>query len=132
MRVLLSIKPEFVEKIFSGEKLYEYRKATFKNEDISSVVIYSTMPVGKIVGEFKFKKIHIDSPEIIWNETKQHSGISKKFFLIILRIEPKLMLLKLRKLQNMKNLWILILSFPDLQHLNHFVIWINPFKFFIV
>ena len=80
MRVLLSIKPEFVEKIFSGEKLYEYRKATFKNEDISSVVIYSTMPVGKIVGEFKFKKIHIDSPEIIWNETKQHSGISKKFF----------------------------------------------------
>ena len=72
MRVLLSIKPEFVEKIFSGEKLYEYRKATFKNEDISSVVIYSTMPVGKIVGEFKFKKIHIDSIEIIWNETKQH------------------------------------------------------------
>lgn len=47
MRVLLSIKPEFVEKIFSGEKLYEYRKAAFKNEGISSIVIYSTMPVGK-------------------------------------------------------------------------------------
>lgn len=62
MRVLLSIKPEFVEKIFSGEKLYEYRKATFKNEDISSVVIYSTMPVGKIVGEFKFKKFILIVP----------------------------------------------------------------------
>ncbi len=80
MRVLLSIKPEFVEKIFSGEKLYEYRKIIFKSKDVSSVVIYSTMPVGKIVGEFKFKKIHIDSPEIIWNETKQYSGISEKFF----------------------------------------------------
>ena len=65
MRVLLSIKPEFVEKIFSGEKLYEYRKAMFKNVNVSSVVIYSTMPVGKIVGEFKFKKIHIDSPKVI-------------------------------------------------------------------
>ena len=80
MRVLLSIKPEFVEKIFSGEKLYEYRKAMFKNVNVSSVVIYSTMPVGKIVGEFKFKKIHIDSPKVIWNKTKQSSGISEKFF----------------------------------------------------
>ena len=59
MRVLLSIKPEFVEKIFSGEKLYEYRKAMFKNVNVSSVVIYSTMPVGKIVGEFKFKKSNL-------------------------------------------------------------------------
>ena len=40
MRVLLSIKPEFVEKIFSGEKLYEYRKAMFKNVNVSTVVIY--------------------------------------------------------------------------------------------
>lgn len=80
MKVLLSIKPEFVEKIFSGEKLFEYRKAIFKNENISTVIIYSTMPVGKIVGEFRFKKIHIDSPEIIWKETKKYSGISKDFF----------------------------------------------------
>lgn len=30
MNVILSIKPEFVEKIFSGEKQYEYRKVLFK------------------------------------------------------------------------------------------------------
>ena len=30
MKVLLSIKPEFVEKIFSGEKRFEYRKFAFK------------------------------------------------------------------------------------------------------
>ena len=30
MKVLLSIKPEFVEKIFSGEKRFEYRKNIFK------------------------------------------------------------------------------------------------------
>lgn len=30
MKILLSIKPRFVEKIISGEKLYEYRKVVFK------------------------------------------------------------------------------------------------------
>lgn len=79
MKVLLSIKPEFVEKIFSGEKKFEYRKNIFK-KDISSVIIYSTKPVGKIVGEFSFKKIHKKSPQLLWKETKCHSGTSKEFF----------------------------------------------------
>ena len=52
MKVLLSIKPEFVEKIFSGEKRFEYRKSIFKQQNIDTIVIYSTMPVGMIVGEF--------------------------------------------------------------------------------
>lgn len=30
MKVLLSIKPEFVEKIFAGEKKFEYRRTIFK------------------------------------------------------------------------------------------------------
>ncbi len=80
MKVLLSIKPEFVEKIFSGEKRFEYRKNIFKNIAIESIVIYSTMPVGKIVGEFKFKTIHKNTPKIIWKETKKYSGISEDFF----------------------------------------------------
>ena len=39
------------------KRTFEYRKNIFK-KDISSVIIYSTKPVGKIVGEFSFKKIH--------------------------------------------------------------------------
>ena len=52
MKILLSIKPEFVEEIFSGRKKFEYRKAIFTNKKVTSVIVYSTMPVGKIVGEF--------------------------------------------------------------------------------
>ena len=80
MKVLLSIKPEFVEKIFSGEKLFEYRKAIFKRKDIKTVVIYSTMPEGKIVGEFSIGNILVKHPNLLWQETKQASGIDKKFF----------------------------------------------------
>ncbi len=80
MKALLSIKPEFVEKIFSGEKLFEYRKAIFKRPEVESVVIYSTMPEGKIVGEFKIGHILAKHPEDLWEHTKLSSGISKKFF----------------------------------------------------
>lgn len=80
IKALLSIKPEFVEKIFSGEKLFEYRKAIFKRPEVKSVVIYSTMPEGKIVGEFKVGHILARHPDEVWEKTKQASGINKKFF----------------------------------------------------
>ncbi|TNF00896.1 MAG: ASCH domain-containing protein [Bacteroidetes bacterium] len=80
MKVLLSIKPEFVEKILDGTKRYEFRKSAFKREGIKSVVIYSTMPVGKVVAEFEIKEVHQKSPDEIWIDTKDYSGISEDFF----------------------------------------------------
>ena len=80
MKVLLSIKPEYVEKIFNGEKKYEYRKAIFLNKSIKRVVVYCTMPVGKIVGEFTIEKILKSSPDKIWSETEEFSGVKKEFY----------------------------------------------------
>ena len=50
MRVLLSIKPEFVKEIIEGRKKFEYRKKVFKRPDVSSIVVYATKPYGKVVG----------------------------------------------------------------------------------
>ena len=80
MKVLLSIKPQFVAEIFNGTKKFEYRKAIFKNKDVKTVVIYSTMPVGKIVGEFDIDHILEDSPVSLWEKTKSFSGISEEFY----------------------------------------------------
>lgn len=80
MKVLLSIKPEFVEKILNGTKKFEFRKGIFKNDNVKSVVIYSTMPVGLIVGEFDIINIIEDNPVNLWRKTKKHAGISKHFF----------------------------------------------------
>lgn len=80
MKVLLSIKPEFVEKILNGTKKFEFRKGIFKNDNVKSVVIYSTMPVGLIVGEFDIINIIEDNPVNLWRRTKKHAGISKHFF----------------------------------------------------
>lgn len=80
MNILLSIKPEFVKDIFEGEKLFEYRRSIFKMTDISKVVVYATMPIGKIVGEFQIEQIIEDSPQEIWRKTSEVSGLSKKRF----------------------------------------------------
>lgn len=79
MKVLLSIKPEYANKIFSGEKKFEYRKSIFKQE-IKFIVVYVTKPVGMIIGEFEIDKIISDTPKQIWNLTKEHSGIEEDKF----------------------------------------------------
>lgn len=80
MKVLLSIKPEYAEKILKGDKKYEFRKAIFKNPNVKTVVIYATMPVGLVIGEFDFDEVLSDKPHKIWEKTRNFSGISKNFF----------------------------------------------------
>ncbi|MEC0329186.1 ASCH domain-containing protein [Paenibacillus macerans] len=80
MKILLSIKPEFVKEILSGNKKFEYRKSIFKRDDVSTVVVYATKPYGKIVGEFEIEGILEDTPYQIWQKTKNYSGIKKSYF----------------------------------------------------
>jgi predicted transcriptional regulator len=80
MKVLLSIKPQFVDKIFSGQKKYEYRRSIFKREGINKVIIYATAPISQIVGEFEIDKIIFDDVSELWEKTNDHSGINKEFF----------------------------------------------------
>ncbi len=80
MTVLLSIKPEFADKIFDGTKKYEYRKSIFKREGVRRIVVYASSPVRKVVGEFMIEDILSDDVEAIWGKTAVASGISKSFF----------------------------------------------------
>lgn len=77
--ILLSINPEYVEKIMNGSKKFEYRKRECKRK-IDRIVIYSTAPVKKIIGEAEVEKVLVDSLEKIWKITKDFSGIDKIFF----------------------------------------------------
>ena len=79
MRVLLSIKPEFAHKIFAGTKRYEYRKTIFRQK-VTSVVVYASWPVRKIVGEFEIDDILHTDIITLWETTKNFSGISQDSF----------------------------------------------------
>ena len=83
-RALFFIKPEYVERIFSKEKRFEFRTIACKKQ-ISKIIIYETSPVSKIVGEVSVLKILKDSPEKLWEQTKEFAGTdfesySKYFF----------------------------------------------------
>jgi predicted transcriptional regulator len=80
MRVLLSIKPTHVENIRRGIKTFEFRRRLFSRRDVRTILIYCTMPVGRLVGEFDIVKIHEDEPEALWVTTADGSGITKEFF----------------------------------------------------
>lgn len=66
MPVLLPIKPKFVAKIFSNEKQYEFKKVIFKNKQVKDVVIYTSSPVSKVVGEFTIDKIIENTTDKVW------------------------------------------------------------------
>ncbi|MCY8233463.1 ASCH domain-containing protein [Priestia endophytica] len=97
MKVLLSIKPEYAEKIFNGEKIYEYRRSIFKRKDIDTVVVYSTKPEGKIVGEFLIDQIITEEIESLWEKTESHSGISYDFFRSYFHDKEKGFAIKIKK-----------------------------------
>lgn len=80
MKILLSIKPEYAEKILDGTKKFEFRRRVHARTEVEAVIIYATMPVGQVVGEFSIKCIHSATPAIIWDRTRSHSGITREFY----------------------------------------------------
>lgn len=80
MKVLLSIKPEFAEKIFDGSKRFEFRRNVFKNQNVNTIVVYASSPVSKVIGEFEIERIIQKELDELWQETKDYSGISKEFY----------------------------------------------------
>ena len=78
-KIILSINPQHVENIFSGIKKYEYRKIKCKKE-INKIIIYSTSPVMKIVGEAEVDYIVEGRPDDVWKKTKEYSGINIEFY----------------------------------------------------
>lgn len=79
MKAVLAIKPEFVKKIFSGIKKYEYRKVIFTKK-VDKVIIYASSPVSKVVGEFTIDSIVKGKPNKVWEETKNYAGITESYF----------------------------------------------------
>jgi predicted transcriptional regulator len=80
MKVLLSIKPEYAEKILNGQKHFEFRKSIPRSPGIKTVVIYATLPVGKVLGEFDIEEVLSAAPSHLWTLTSKKAGIPRSFF----------------------------------------------------
>lgn len=76
--LFISVKPEFVEKIFNGSKTIELRKSApnIKKDDI--IIIYSTSPVMSVIGTCRVKEIISLKPNKLWSEYSDKLGIDRK------------------------------------------------------
>jgi len=78
-KILISINPEHVKNIVNGTKKFEYRKIAAK-QDVSSIIIYETTPIKRVVAEAEIIEVLMNTPEELWKQTSEESGISKEFF----------------------------------------------------
>ncbi len=103
MRVLLSIKPEYAEKIFEGTKKYEFRRSVFKNKNVKTVVVYASSPIQQVIGEFEIDSILNDDLNSLWNITKDFSGISENFFFEYFNNKEKGYAIKIKRTKKYKK-----------------------------
>ena len=80
MNLIISIKPQFVEKILSGEKKYEFRRRIYKQK-VEKIYIYQTLPQQGIVAYFTPGEIIKDTPQNLWDRFSHISGTTKEHLL---------------------------------------------------
>lgn len=79
-KILLSIKPRYVEQILAGRKQVEYRKRIPQEDGVRQVLIYASHPLKKVVAEFTVGEYIIDTLELLWEQTHEIGGIAKEEF----------------------------------------------------
>lgn len=78
--VLVSVAPEFAEKIAEGSKTIELRRR-FPNVPTGTwMYLYVTLPVGAILGRVKVANIDAGSPSVLWKRHRTKAGISQSRF----------------------------------------------------
>jgi predicted transcriptional regulator len=81
MEMIVSIRPEYVEEIASGEKTWEYRKSRPKAIP-ERIWVYETRPTKHIVGYLIVDKILEDTPNKVFDQTgKEGKAGSRQGFL---------------------------------------------------
>ena len=79
MKVLLSIKPEFADRIFEGTKRFEYRRKIFK-QPVDRVIVYASAPTSRVIGEFEISDMLYHDLPTLWHKTSKYAGISEHTF----------------------------------------------------
>jgi len=78
--LILSIKPNFLNKIVSGEKKVELRKRFSKKWEGAIAILYATHPKHQFVGEAKINRVVTGRPIDIWYEYQDFLGCDRDSF----------------------------------------------------
>lgn len=78
---LISIHPEHVAKILSGQKRIEFRRA-WAARPVTQIVIYSTAPEQRLVAVAAVRQTVRDTPAVLWTYALPHGpGLTREHLL---------------------------------------------------
>lgn len=102
--LIISIKPQYAEKIFSGEKTIELRKSKpLRSPENGYMLIYVTSPIKEIWGICKIENIIKDNTEIFWEKFGNQTGVSLKEFNEYYNEKTKALGIKLKDIKKIPN-----------------------------
>ena len=78
--LFIAVKPEYANKLISGQKDIELRKMRPHVQQGDYVIIYASAPVKAVLGFGKVKSIIECSPEEMWAKHAVRLGIARKDF----------------------------------------------------
>lgn len=78
--LLVSVKPEFANKIIIKEKTIELRKTKPNVKVGDYIIIYASSPIKSILGFGVIKQVIVSTPQIIWENKSSYLGIDKQSF----------------------------------------------------
>jgi predicted transcriptional regulator len=103
MKVLLSIKPEFANKIFDGTKKFEFRRSIFRNGNVKKIIVYASSPTQKVIGEFEIEEILNEELQCLWEKTKEFAGIQECYFYQYFNEKEKGFAIRIKSPKKYKN-----------------------------
>lgn len=74
---LMSIRPEYAEKILSGEKRIELRRQRPRLEPGDIVIVYVTSPASEVAGAFSVGEVISKSVNSMWRTFRPVLGVEK-------------------------------------------------------
>lgn len=77
---IISLKPRYAELVVSGKKSVELRNRIVRLNPGTTVWIYATLPVGRIVAFAEVESIVHGKPTLIWRSFKKDICIDKTLF----------------------------------------------------
>lgn len=79
-KLVMSVQPEYAERIFSKSKRVEFRKRFSTKWRGCKAVVYGTKPLGALMGEVTLRNVTYDSPDAIWNSFGPMGGCTYEEF----------------------------------------------------
>ena len=78
--LLLSVRPEFAERIFDGSKRVELRRRCPRIRPGDMVYIYVSSPVRALAGQFIVQRVLSLGVDDLWDVVRERAGVTQEEF----------------------------------------------------